>query len=99
MISLKAAFCESLKIPPVARFPSEAGGNEDVTPQMAAPLTCGHFLTPLADAAGGGRAAIMDKIKRDDAWADKIGKTISAILIALLIAIFVYGYFAHLAWG
>jgi hypothetical protein len=56
---------------------------------MAAPLTCGHFL-----ARDG--AQTMGASERD--WADQVGKRISTIVIAGLLALFMYGFLGPLVF-
>ncbi len=39
----------------------------------------------------------MDENTRD--WADRVGEHVSTIVIAMLIAMFAYGYLSHLIFG
>jgi len=39
----------------------------------------------------------MDENTRD--WADRVGEHVSTMVIAMLIAMFAYGYLSHLIFG
>ena len=62
---------------------------------MAAPLAGGHFWPRRSNGHGCG-VTVMTADNGAQDWADRIGRHVATLVIALLIALFAYGYLGPL---